>query len=96
MQFAFHLNLPNRGTNTTLYSNENQVLIAASFNIGHAHMSLYHEIKEGSNAGLIVQHILNFQSRDITIIGDKTRGYAKLKIVVLTPSIENGFDNPKL
>jgi len=87
MQFAFLLNLPNGGTHTTMYSKENQVLIAASFNIGHLSMSLYHEVTEGQNAGLVVQHILNFQSRDITIIGDRTRGYAKLKIVLLTPKL---------
>lgn len=87
MQFAFHLNLPNGGTHTTMYSKENQILIAASFNIGHAHMSLYHEVTEGPNAELVVQHILNLQTHNVTIIGDRTRGYAKLKIVVLTPKL---------
>jgi hypothetical protein len=87
MQFAFHLNLPNGGMHTTMYSKENQVLIAASFNIGHSQMSLYHEITEGPNAGLILQHLLNFETRTITIVGERTRGYAKLRIVVLTPKL---------
>jgi hypothetical protein len=87
MQFAFHLNLPNGGTHTDMYSKENQVLIAASFNIGHSQMSLYHEITEGLNAGLILQHLLNFETRTITIVGERTRGYAKLRIVVLTPKL---------
>jgi hypothetical protein len=96
MQFTYVLNSPNGAMLTTLYSKENQVLIAGSFNIGHESLSLYHEIKEGPNAGLILQHILNFKTRTVTIIGENNKGYGKLRIVLLTPTRENGFDKSKL
>jgi hypothetical protein len=96
MQFTYVLNSPNGAMMATLYSNENQVMIAGNFNLGREQMSLYHEIKEGPNTGLIVHHVLNFRTRTVTIIGENSKGYGKLRIVLLTPSNENGFDKPKL
>jgi hypothetical protein len=85
MQFALEVALDNKETHVTLYSKENQTLIAAAFNNGYDHMVVYHEIQEGLYAGIVVQHIIYLETRSVTIIGQTSKGRGKLKLVVLNP-----------
>ena len=83
MQFVLETRLLDEIT-TTIYSKENQALIADGFNSGMDHLAVYHEIQEGIYKGKVVQHVIYLETRSVLIIGQASRGRGFLKFAPVT------------
>ena len=78
MQFV----LDDGESSPTVYSTENQVLIAVAFNNGTDVVNVFHEIHDGPYKGKVVQHLIYLETRSVRIVGQvNSFAYGRLKLV---------------